>query len=112
MVFWHTTFKKNHSWLIRKGRPWTFLTLFMMFYSVYWYNKSGIFRTFSYLDHIDNSQERADSQRAMYGYRRHYEPLLARSRKNYLIAQGNYSMRVPFEDGLKAEEALKPHQRT
>ena len=112
MVFWHTTYKKNHSWLIRKTRSWNFLAVFLMFYSVYWYNKSNVYRTFKYLDRVQPSQERADAMRALHGYRQHYEPLLARSKKNYLISQGGYKMRLPFEDQLKPEEALKPSQRT
>ena len=111
MVFWHTTFKKNHTWLIRKTRGWNFLAVFLMFYSVYWYNKSNAWRTFKYMDRIHYDQNQADANREMYGYRRHYEPMLARSKKNFLIAQGNYQMRLPHEDQLKAEEALKPSQR-
>mmetsp|Transcript_3490 Transcript_3490/g.5376 ORF Transcript_3490/g.5376 Transcript_3490/m.5376 type:complete len:111 (+) Transcript_3490:3-335(+) len=106
MVFWHTAFKKHHSWLIRKGRGWNFLVVFMMFYSVWWFNRSSATRTFKYMDRVQPTQEKADAARRYYGYRHHYEPLIARSKKNYLIAQGDYSMRIPHEDQFKSEEAL------
>lgn len=52
------------------------------------------------------NQDAAEANRKNYGYRTHYKPQLARSRKNQLIAQGDYKMRVPFEDQLLADEIL------
>lgn len=111
MVYWHTAFKRHHSFLIRKLRPFNFFLVGMMFYSVFWYTNRSYQRNFKYIDRDVPSQEKADKNRRMYGYRRHYEPLIARSRKNWLIAQGGYEMRLPFEDFYKADEALKPSQR-
>lgn len=107
MVYWHTTYKKHHSWLIRKTRGWNFFFLFLGFYSVYWYNRTEAQRTLKYLDRIHPSQERANAERRLWGYRTHYEPLIARSRKNLLLAQGDYEMRLPWEDQFKADEVLE-----
>lgn len=111
MVYWHTAFKKHHSFLIRKARPFNFGLVILSFYSVFWYSNRSHQRTFRHIDRDVPSQEKADNSRRMFGYRRHYEPLIARSRKNLLIAQGGYEMRLPFEDLYKADEALKPSQR-
>lgn len=111
MVYWHTAFKKHHSWMNRKIRPFNFSLVFIAFYSIFWYSYKSHKRTFRSMDHDVPNQHKADNARRMYGYRRHYEPLIARSRKNLLIAQGGYEMRLPYEDFYKADEALKPSQR-
>ena len=101
MVFWHTAYKKHHSWLIRKTRFWNYLIVFGTFYSIYWYNRYSSNRTLSYLDRVPPSQERANQERRDFGFHARYEPLIARSKKHYLISKGDYAPRVPFEDQLR-----------
>jgi hypothetical protein len=111
MVYWHTCWKRFHTYLNRKWRPWNFTVLFGTFYAVYWYNRSGAYRAFVHNDLNPMTRSRATEEKRDFGYRKHYEPKIARSRKNMLIAQGGYEPRLPFEDLLKADEALLPHQR-
>ncbi|CAG9331174.1 unnamed protein product [Blepharisma stoltei] len=107
MVYWHTLYKKHHSWMIRKTRGYNFFLLFLCFYSVYWYNRSSAQRTLAFLDRVRPDEKKAREDLKMWGYRRHYQPLIARSRKNALIARGDYAMRIPYEDEMKADEVLK-----
>lgn len=100
MVFWHTAYKKHHSWLIRKTRFYNFAFVIALFYGVYWFNRYSMNRTMWYLDRIGPSQVKANKDRRDYGYRAHYEPLVARSKKHYLISQGDYAPRIPYEDQL------------
>lgn len=100
MVFWHTAYKKHHSYLIRKTRGYNLFVTFMLFYSLYWYNRYESNRFVRYLTHVEPSQARADSQRQNYGFRERYEPLIARSKKHYLISKGDYAPRIPYEDQL------------
>jgi hypothetical protein len=100
MVFWHTAYKKHHSWLIRKTRWFNYLFVVTVFYSVYWYNRYETNRTLKYLDRVKPSQARADAERRDFGFRERYEPLIPRSRKHYLISKGGYQTRVPYEDQL------------
>ena len=72
----------------------------MAFYSLYWYNRYSANRTLAYLDRINPDQEKANNDRRDYGYRERYEPLIARSKKHYLIAKGDYAPRVPYEDQM------------
>jgi hypothetical protein len=82
-----------------------------MFYFIFWWNRTGAFRTFTIMDKIKMTRSQAAREKRDYGYRKHYEPKIARSRKNMLIAQGGYEPRLPYEDLMKADEALMPHQR-
>ena len=100
MVYWHTAYKKHHSYLIRKTRFYNLFAVFMVFYGVYWFNTYETNRTLWYLDRVNPTQEQADKARRNFGFRERYEPLIARSKKHYLIAQGDYQPRIPAESQL------------
>lgn len=100
MVFWHTAYKKHHSYLIRKTRFFNFFIIGMGFYYLYWYNRYESKRSMWYMEHVKPTQERANSERRNYGFRERYEPLLARSRKHYLYSKGEGAPRIPYEDQL------------
>jgi hypothetical protein len=100
MVYWHTAYKKHHSWMIRKMRGWNFFGVFMGFYAIYWFGKYSSNRTLWYLDRVKPNQAAADRERRDFGYRERYEPLIARSKKHYLLAKGDYAPRLPYEDQL------------
>jgi len=104
MVYWHTAWKKHHSWMIRKFRLPTYIALGLAFYYAFWFNRSSGRRTLEFLDHTYGNDAKAQRNKRDFGYRHHYEPLIARSRKNLLLAQGNYQMRLPFEDQLRAHD--------
>lgn len=106
MVFWHTAWKKHHSWAIRKTRSWNFLILFTGFYGLYWFNRYSTSRTLAWLDYMKPTEEQAKLDRKMYGYRKYTEPGLAASKKNYLIATGDYQPRLPTSKQLLPYDAL------
>lgn len=101
MVYWHTAWKKHHSWMIRKFRIPTYVSVVLLFYYTYWFNKSSGRRTLAFMDHTYWNEEKAALHKRDFGYHSHYDPVIARSRKNMLLAQGGYQMRVPFEDQLR-----------
>lgn len=107
MVFWHTAWKKHHSWMIRHYRIPTFIGLGMGFYYVYWFNRSSGRRTIAYLDRIHIGDDWVARNKRDFGYHHHYQPAIARSRKNWLISQGDYHMRIPWEEVPKAYPAVQ-----
>jgi hypothetical protein len=72
----------------------------MMFYGVHWFNSYESNRTIWYLDRVKPNQEKANDARRNFGFRERYEPLIARSRKHYLISQGEGNPRIPYENQL------------
>jgi len=90
--------------MIRKFRLPTYIALGLAFYYAFWFNRSSGRRTLEFLDHTYGNDAKAQRNKRDFGYRHHYEPLIARSRKNLLLAQGNYQMRLPFEDQLRAHD--------
>jgi hypothetical protein len=100
MVFWHTAYKKHHTWLIKKTRSFNYFVIILAFYSVYWYNRYSANRVLAYLDRIKPDQAKADAQKRNFGFNDRYVPAIARSRKHLLISRGEGAPRIPFEDQL------------